>query len=171
MNLALLALGSNRSPRETFLEHAVDEIQNLGSVTAIASLYESEPYGEAAQPQFLNTALALETELQPRRLLSELKAIEKRVGRRKSYRWGPREIDIDIIFFDDLMITSRMLTIPHVDYHNRAFVLKPLTEMCPDFVCIDTQRTIANMYADCPNRTSLNLYKAHWMEKKDNAAE
>lgn len=164
MSRVLLSIGSNVSPREQFLKQAVTEISGLGEINAVASLYESEPYGETNQPAFLNTALVLETETQPHPLLDELKKIEKTIGRQDSYRWGPREIDIDIIFYDDLVVTSPILTIPHVDYHNRIFVLMPLAELIPDFIAVNSGETLKEMLSKHPDHNQISLYKSHWME-------
>jgi len=164
MGRVLLSIGSNVSPREQFLKQAITEISGLGEINAVASLYESEPYGETSQPTFLNTALVLTTEVLPHSLLAKLKTIEKKVGRQERYRWGPREIDIDIIFYDDLLITSRTLTIPHVDYHNRIFVLMPLAELVPDFIAVNSGETLVEMLAKHPDHDQISLYKSHWME-------
>ncbi|MEL6822145.1 MAG: 2-amino-4-hydroxy-6-hydroxymethyldihydropteridine diphosphokinase [Calditrichota bacterium] len=164
MGLALLSIGSNVSPREHFLKQAIIEISNLGEINAVASLYESEPYGETDQPNFLNSALSLTTGMPPQRLLDELKSIEGKVGRQKRYRWGPREIDIDIIFYDNQIVTTRNLTIPHVDYHNRIFVLMPLSEIMPDFIAVNSGDTLKEMLTKHPDHNQISLYKSHWME-------
>jgi 2-amino-4-hydroxy-6-hydroxymethyldihydropteridine diphosphokinase len=108
----------------------LDEYDGV-SVVSRSSLYETAPVGETDQPPFLNNAVGVETVLSPRELLAVIKEIEKIIGRTPTYRWGPREIDIDILLYDDLVINEPGLTIPHPRMHERAFVLVPLSEIAP----------------------------------------
>jgi 2-amino-4-hydroxy-6-hydroxymethyldihydropteridine diphosphokinase len=158
-----LALGSNLEPRETYLSQGVEKLKALGKVKKIAPLYESEPYGVIDQPCFLNSAVLLETDLSPLALLKALKSIEHNLGRRNRYRWGPREIDIDIIFYGEKIIRKKNLHIPHYDYQNRRFVLQPLMDLEPQLRAPDTHKPLSQIYRDCPDNSPLNLFKKVWV--------
>jgi 2-amino-4-hydroxy-6-hydroxymethyldihydropteridine diphosphokinase len=103
-------------------------------VDAVSSIYESEPYGDAGQENFFNAVCKVETYYEPSDLFYFLKNIEEQIGRKKTEKWGPREIDLDILFYNNLIYTDELLTIPHKDILNRDFVLVPLCEFEPEFV-------------------------------------
>ena len=126
-----IGIGANLgSVRENFAR-AVRSIEKCARLVAVSSLYESEPVGLEDQPKFTNAVVKVETELSPFELLDRLKAIEKELGRKKTVRWGPRVIDLDIIFYEDFVITTDSLVIPHPRAHERRFVLEPLLEIEP----------------------------------------
>ena len=129
-------VGSNLGDREFLIRKAVEAMRDLPRtlVVRVSSLYDTEPVGEVDQPAFLNAVVWLETTLEPRELLWQLLLIEKRMGRVRSQRWGPRPIDLDLLFYDDETITEPDLTVPHPEAHRRAFVLLPLQELDPEFV-------------------------------------
>lgn len=158
-----LALGSNLGERQAYMQRAVQEMAALGCTERIAPLYESAPYGERAQPAFLNSALGLATSLTPQALLNGLKTIEQKLGRKARRRWGPREIDLDIIFFGQEMVQEAGLTIPHYDYRRRRFVLQPLADIAPDFIAPDTRLPLWRLLADCPDTTPLKPLQNNWM--------
>lgn len=117
------------------LDAAVAALAGVGRVLAVSAYYEAEPIDMPGQPWFLNCALALETELMPKQLLSAVHGIERQLGRhrrKKGEPKGPRTIDIDILLFGNSMIDSPALTIPHAAMHRRRFVLEPLAEIAPD---------------------------------------
>lgn len=95
-------------------------------------MHETEPWGVKDQPRFINMAIEVETELDPPKLLEILKTIEGEIGRRESYKWGPRVIDLDILLYNDFVINTPELHIPHPHMHEREFVLRPLAEIAPD---------------------------------------
>lgn len=134
MNKVFLALGSNLDDRLVYIKSAISEIKKLGKVKKVSSIYETEPWGETDQPSFLNCVLELTCELNARELLSSLKDLEKRVGRIDRGKWQRREIDIDIIYFNDQIINEPGLIVPHPHISERAFVLVPLAEIAPDSV-------------------------------------
>lgn len=128
-----IALGSNMGNKEEFLNRAVRELGALHGckVTKISSWIETEAYGMKEQPSFLNGCLKMQTLSTPKELLAELHRIEQDAGRVRKVHWGPRTLDLDIIFYDDLVMQNEELCIPHVDMHNRQFVLEPLCEIAP----------------------------------------
>ena len=133
MALARIGVGSNVGDAVANVRRAIDELAALGTVAARSSLYRSEPWGVPEQPDFVNAAALLETVLEPRALLAALKAIEHRMGRGETQRWGPRVIDLDILAYDDLEMREPRLTIPHERLFERAFALAPLAEIDPAF--------------------------------------
>lgn len=135
--VAYIALGSNQGDRELNLLRAVAEIGKLpGSrVTALSGFYDTEPVGGVKQEPFLNAVLRLETGLSPPDLLADLQRIETEIFRRnRDVRWGPRTMDLDILFYGDLILDEESLTIPHPRLHERRFVLEPLAEIAPLFL-------------------------------------
>ena len=127
-----LSLGSNVGDRRQNLETAITRLGELGEVRAVSSFYETEPVDFAGQPWFLNCAVALETEMMPRRLLRRVLAIEQTLGRRRLQPKGPRSIDIDILLFGNAVVDTAELSIPHAALHRRRFVLEPLSEIAAD---------------------------------------
>lgn len=133
MNRIYLGLGSNLGDRYTNLQRAVSELQKFLTITALSPVYSTEPWGETEQPAFLNICVAAVGSLSPHDLLARIKKIEQELGRQPSRHWGPRLIDIDILFYDDLIISDKNLTIPHPHIAERAFVLAPLAIIIPNF--------------------------------------
>ncbi len=142
---AYLGLGANLGDRQTNILQALQYVQARASITAVSSFYETEPVGYVDQPKFLNICCALETDLPPGDLLRFLKWIEKRMGRVDSFRNAPRPIDIDILFYDDLVLEQDELRIPHPRLHQRAFVLAPLAEIVPDLEHPVLHKTVEEM--------------------------
>jgi 2-amino-4-hydroxy-6-hydroxymethyldihydropteridine diphosphokinase len=131
-HLALLSLGSNIEDREAHLRDAIARLAALGNVLAVSSIYETEPVEFIDQAWFLNCAVSVETVETAARLMRSLLGIEENMGRRRIQNKGPRIIDIDILLFDDMVIDSPDLTIPHPAMAERRFVLEPLAEIAPD---------------------------------------
>src|SRR5579884_4456227 len=129
-----LALGSNIGDRRGNLAAALQRLREVVEITAISSIYETEPVGYLDQPRFFNIVIAGKTSLSAPELLKYAKDIEVAIGRQPTFRNGPRPIDIDIIFFDDSQIVQDHLIVPHPRMAERAFVLVPLTEIAPDAV-------------------------------------
>jgi 2-amino-4-hydroxy-6-hydroxymethyldihydropteridine diphosphokinase len=128
---AYIGLGANLGDREETIRAAVAE---LPDVVAVSPLRETDPVGVTDQPRFLNGVAALETELAPRELLDVLLAVERRLGRERRERWGPRTIDLDLLLYGDAVIDEDGLKIPHPRLHERRFVLEPLADLAPQLV-------------------------------------
>jgi 2-amino-4-hydroxy-6-hydroxymethyldihydropteridine diphosphokinase len=133
MGLARIGLGSNLGDTVANVERALEALATLGRVTARSQLYATRAWGERDQPDFVNAAALLETQLDPRALLDALKALELSLGRDATYRWGPRAIDLDILAYDDLEVREPGLNLPHERLFERAFALAPLAEIDPSF--------------------------------------
>ncbi len=129
-----IGLGTNLGDRQENLARARELLSEKLSLTAVSRIYETEPWGYADQPKFLNQVIAGETELTPTRLLDFLKRIEKKIGREQTFRYGPRVIDLDILFYGDRVVKTKRLEIPHPRIAQRAFVLVPLAELAPGLV-------------------------------------
>ena len=127
-----LSLGSNVGDREANLRTVIEKLNELGEVVAVSSFFETEPVEFAAQPWFLNCAVAVRTELMPKLFLAKVQAIEQQMGRRRIQPKGPRIIDIDIVLFGQSVISDAQLEVPHPAMHERRFVLEPLVEIAPD---------------------------------------
>jgi 2-amino-4-hydroxy-6-hydroxymethyldihydropteridine diphosphokinase len=129
-----LALGSNLGDRLANLDSALASMPAGVKVLARSPVYETPPWGLTDQPDFLNMVVKGETRLSPLRLLARLKKLEKALGRTLSVLYGPRLIDIDILFYNDLVLDTPDLTIPHPHLHERSFVLVPLADLAADLV-------------------------------------
>jgi 2-amino-4-hydroxy-6-hydroxymethyldihydropteridine diphosphokinase len=143
--LAYLSLGSNVGDRAANLNAAIARLGELGAVVAVSSFYETEPVELAAQPWFLNCAVALDTEKMPKQLLTGIFEIEQGMGRRRVQTKGPRSIDIDILLFGSSIVDTKKLTIPHPALHERRFVLEPLAEIAPEVRHPVFKRTVREM--------------------------
>lgn len=131
---AYVGLGTNLGERAANLQAAMERLRALGEVRRVSSLYETDPVGYRDQPSFLNMVAALRTALSPQHLLIACKVIERELGRVSTFRYGPRLIDLDILLYDELILDTPELTIPHPRLRERAFVLIPLAEIAPDIV-------------------------------------
>ena len=130
---AYIALGSNMGDKKDYLDKAVEKLKKhpLCKVIKVADYIQTEPYGGVEQDVFLNSALELRTLLFPEELLAFLNQIEAEAGRERTIHWGPRTLDLDILFYDDCVIDTPSLTIPHIDLQNRDFVLIPMVQLAP----------------------------------------
>lgn len=133
-HIVYLALGTNLGDRPANLRAAIDSLAPQVRVEAESNIYETPPWGFLEQPAFLNMALRAKTDLPPADLLTFLKQLEARLGRIPTFRNGPRLIDVDILFYDDLILNTPPLIIPHPRLHERDFVLVPLADIAPDLI-------------------------------------
>jgi len=157
MGRVFIALGSNIGDRLGFLQKAMDALGSAPGfkVRRVSSVYETEPVGKKDQPQFLNAAVELDSPMSPEDALVNLKQIERAVGRTPSERWGPREIDLDLIYVQDLVVNGPGLVLPHPEVASRRFVLTPLAEIAPEFVDPLRKRSLSELLASCPDPNSV----------------
>ena len=145
-----LLLGANLGDRAQTLRRATDLIAGcVGKVVQQSGLYETAPWGITDQPAYLNQVLAVETMLEPEAVLVHTQGIEQKLGRVRYEKWGARVIDIDILYYDNRVIQSDTLTIPHPYLHQRRFTLVPLAKIAPEFVHPLLQKTTAELLAEC----------------------
>jgi 2-amino-4-hydroxy-6-hydroxymethyldihydropteridine diphosphokinase len=124
-----LSLGSNRGDRKKYIETAIEKLSACCDIQKNSKIIETDPLSYTNQPRFLNCVLLIKTDLLPESLLTKIQSIENELGRKRTIRFGPRTIDIDIIFYDDLVVTSERLIIPHPRMHERKFILELLEEI------------------------------------------
>lgn len=148
-HIIYLALGTNMGNRVQNLKDAIAALSPQMEVKAKSHIYETPPWGYEDQPWFLNQVLKVQTYLAPEPLLKHIKRLETALGRKVSFRNGPRLIDIDILFYDDLVLDTPLLTLPHPRLHERGFVLLPMMDLAPDFVHPVMQKSVREMLASC----------------------
>jgi 2-amino-4-hydroxy-6-hydroxymethyldihydropteridine pyrophosphokinase len=144
-----LALGSNVGDRLANLKQAIDSLTPQMEVKAKSSVYETPPWGYEDQPKFLNQVVKAKTYLDPEPLLKHLKRLEVALGRQASFPNGPRLIDMDILFYDELILSTSSLVIPHPRLQERGFVLLPLMELSPDLIHPLSKKSVREMTAQC----------------------
>ncbi len=152
MDTAYLSLGSNIGNRHQNLVDSLNHIENYaGHVVQKSSVYETAPWGNEKQGNYLNQVVLIETNLSPQSLLHELLAVERLMGRNrnKDEKWGPRAIDIDILLYGDQVVKSKELTIPHPHLHERMFVLGPFSEIAPQLQHPSLKKSILQLKNDC----------------------
>ena len=145
-----LHLGSNQGEPKLQIAKALQYIEiEIGPVLGSSSFYSTEAWGVEDQPDFINIALEVECYLSPSQLLKKVNQIEDKLGRVRIEKWGPRMIDIDIIFMEDMIVKTKHLTIPHSMMHKRNFVLYPLSDLIPDFIHPVLNKTVLELKEDC----------------------
>ena len=158
METVYLLLGSNLGDSSNYLRIARAEISQIGQIQSTSSIYKTKPWGKTDQPDFLNQGVELKTGLSPHDLLTRILEIELKLGRDRTEKWGPRIIDIDIIFYGNQIIETPKLSIPHPRTHERAFALTPLFEISPNFVHPVFKKTVAELLALCNDSLEVAVY-------------
>ncbi len=153
-----LSLGSNMGNKKEFIAKATAALnQKVGNVTTVSKYYETSAWGNTDQADFLNIALCLKTTLSPQVVLDQILDIEKTLGRERAEKWAQRTIDIDILLFDDLIVNTETLTIPHPHLHVRNFVLIPLMEIAPEIVHPILKEPIDEIYMACLDECDVTM--------------
>ncbi len=161
MATAYLNLGSNLGDRLQYLKGAVRKIEESDefSIKKISSVYETQPVGYQNQRWFLNLVLEVQTSFDPFPLMKHLLAIEDQMGRKREERWAPRNIDIDLLLYDDRIVDSDRLTIPHPRMHKRRFVLIPLAQIAPQFLHPVLRKNIKELLKNCEDKSMVRLFE------------
>ena len=158
-----LGLGSNIEPKFKFLQNAVNELNEIGKVTKKSGIYESIAWGKSDQDNFLNAVIRFHSDLNPFNLLSSIKKIEDSIGRKiNNVKWGPREIDIDILFVDNIYINKESLVIPHKHFKHRNFVLKPMAELNSDYNPENNDMNIDYYLNNSTDKSHIELSIENW---------
>lgn len=160
MNKAYLLIGGNLGEREELIRLAEKQIEsNCGPIISASSLYETEAWGLKEQPTFLNKVILIETLQDPLLLLRSLQSIELLLGRTREQRWGPRTMDIDILFYNKIILDTSNLTIPHPGIPNRRFVLEPLAEIAGEWEHPQYQNNIRYLLQQCNDNSAVRKFR------------
>ena len=145
-----LHLGSNVGDRKQMLLNAIQAISiQIGNITKESSIYETEPWGLTNQPDFYNMAVEVHSEIKVEEVFNLIKSIEKEMDRQKDIKWGPRNIDIDILYCNDMIVETPELTIPHPQIYNRNFVLIPMIEIAGELIDPVKNLSLDELYEQC----------------------
>ena len=155
----LLGLGSNVGNKENNINKALALISKLYQIKKKSRLYLTERVGDIKQDWFLNCVIEIQTDVEPKKLLSSLKSIERKLGRKKTIKNGPRIIDIDILFYGDRVLKTKILVIPHPSIQERLFVLQPMMDIVPDLIHPGFNKSIHDLYDDHLWTEKVILYK------------
>lgn len=158
IHTVIIGLGTNQGERMVNLASACRSLPPKVQVKQLSPIYETRPWGFTDQPNFLNQVVIAQTELTPSDLLAYLKQLEVSLGRIPTFRNGPRVIDLDILFYDDLIYESPTLSIPHPGVTNRAFVLAPLVDIAPDFSHPVSGKTMRELFVEVDSRDVKKIY-------------
>ena len=160
MAITFLLLGSNLGDRNANMEGSIELLECfVGDIQDKSSVYESQPWGGVDdQPMYLNQVIRMETDLSPEELMLTNQQIEEKMGRYETIRWGARMMDIDILYYDDKVIQSNHLTIPHLQIQNRLFTLIPLAEIAPDYVHPLLKKTNTELLNKCTDKLGVKLF-------------
>ena len=156
----IILAGSNLGNRWENIQDAIELVSMISTIESKSSLYETEAWGNENQQSFLNQALIIQSEFEAEALLNELLLIENKLGRVRNRKWEPRVIDLDILFFDDEIIQTSNLTVPHPEIQNRKFVLEPLCELIPGFIHPVLKKSVLQLRTDCNDKLEVRKLNA-----------
>ena len=156
METIYILLGSNLGDPFKNLSRAIEQIKTFGPIIGSSSVYQTKAWGDIVQDDFLNQVVKFESDDDPQMLLNKFKAIEVALGRTSTVKWGPRIMDIDILFVGNKIIESDRLTIPHPHIRERRFVLEPLFEIAPDFIHPVFKQSIRELLKQCPDTLAVS---------------
>jgi 2-amino-4-hydroxy-6-hydroxymethyldihydropteridine diphosphokinase len=158
MKRVYLSLGSNLGDRETYILKGIQEILNFSTLESLSSIWETSPWRETLGGDFLNCVINIKTNLSPVELLQRLLLIEHNFGRRRNAKHSPRQIDIDILFYEKVILTTPTLTIPHPYLHLRKFVLLPLKEVAPKLIHPVLHKNVTTLLRELKSKEKCKLY-------------
>jgi len=157
MNIIIL-LGSNLGDRLANLQQAITSIASFSTILQQSNIYQTAAWGNTDQADFLNQAIEIQTNQTAENLMHALLAIESQMGRVRLQKWEPRIIDLDIIFYESEIHTTDFIQIPHPEMQNRAFVLKPLLDLIPNFEHPILKQSISQLWEKCPDQLEVSLF-------------
>ena len=159
--MLILLLGTNLGDREHHLETARKHLsRKIGRIQKVSSIYETESWGNPDQPDYLNQIICMETKFEPGELLHLVLSVEKKMGRvRSEEKYASRIIDIDILFYNDLIWSTSQLVIPHPKIYERRFVLQPMAEVCPEFIHPSAGKNMKQLLTECEDSSRVVLFK------------
>jgi 2-amino-4-hydroxy-6-hydroxymethyldihydropteridine diphosphokinase len=156
MHSAFILLGSNQGNRKQYLRKAMEQIQqDCGRLVSESSIYETAAWGNTNQAAFFNQVICIKTKLSPDELMQQLLQIELNLGRVRTEKFGPRTIDLDLLFYDALIFHSKVVTVPHPAIQDRKFVLIPLTELSPGKIHPVYKKTIRTLLKECTDQLAV----------------
>jgi len=152
----VLGLGSNLGNRYSYLMQAIAELEfEIGTTALCAQFYETPPWGDHNQAKYINTVIAFDTQMSVDQCFTLVQSTEQKMGRKRERKWGPRNIDIDILFYDDHIVKTKILEVPHPEIINRSFVLVPLCDLMPNFEHPKAKNTIQALLNNIEDDTIL----------------
>jgi len=157
-----LSLGSNIEPRLKHMQQAVQYLEDTGEIIAKSSIFRTSPWGFTDQPEFYNAIIRYYSIHAPKQLLNNIKRIEKKIGRGSGQRWGPRVIDIDIIWCDLISVNNEELAIPHPRFRDRRFVLEPLREITDNLYLSNKKMPVAELLLNCADQSEVKKIEMTW---------
>jgi 2-amino-4-hydroxy-6-hydroxymethyldihydropteridine diphosphokinase len=161
MNDVYLSLGSNEGNRLLWLQKAIDLITlRCGDIIQQSPVYETAAWGKTDQPAFLNMVVHLQTDHIPEKVLEGILGIEKELGRQRDIKWGQRTLDIDILFFNNQIIDTENLKVPHPFLQERRFTLEPMAVIAPDLMHPVLMKTIRQLLLECPDQLEVTVYRS-----------
>jgi 2-amino-4-hydroxy-6-hydroxymethyldihydropteridine diphosphokinase len=160
MNTVYIQLGSNIGERKSYIAKSMDQIEeNIGKIIIESSIFETIPWGNENQNNFLNSVIKINTTLDAFRVLKKSQEIENNLGRERVEKWGERTIDIDILFYNNEIINTTKLNIPHPFIQKRKFVLVPLSEIAPNYIHPTLKKNISTLLSECKDNQKVLDYE------------